>query len=63
MEKEKSLSQDQETMEKTQAEKRKSYLRPNLIEYGDVTVLTQGSDMGSVSDGKEMKIMQASGKG
>jgi hypothetical protein len=59
MEKENSLSQNQEAMEKDQSEKRKSYLKPTLIEYGDVTVLTQASDMGSVSDGKDMKTMQA----
>jgi hypothetical protein len=59
MEKEKSLSRDQEMMEKTQAAKQKPYLRPILIEYGDVTVLTQNSDMGSASDGMDMKTMQA----
>jgi hypothetical protein len=59
MEKENSLSQSQDAMDKDQPEKRKPYLRPTLIEYGDVTGLTQASDMGSVSDGKEMKTMQA----
>ena len=60
MDREKSLVQDQPDQEQSQRPK-EPYLSPILIEYGDVVSLTQNSDMGSVSDGASMMIMQAMG--